>query len=144
MSAVDWMDHALCAVHGLPSSAWTDRPTGSQWGGSDDHKAAIRICKRCPVADQCLEYIMALEANEGRSGRSGIYAATTPQRRVALQQQRTTGRRRRYGRLTVELVREIRRRAAAGETNTDIAAALGLERTNVFKVVTRQTWKDVA
>ena len=145
MSAVDFMDHALCAASELSPTAWTDRPDEAQWGGTDDHKAAIRICKRCPVANQCLEYIMTLEANEGRSGRSGIYAATTPQQRIRIQHQRDTGRKpRARQRLTAEVVREIRQRAANGARHLDIALDMGITRTNVTKIVNRQTWRDIA
>ncbi len=85
---LSWMRRALCAVGGMPADAWTERPGDRQWGSTSDHKAAIRICKRCPVQVDCLEYALALEANEGRSGRSGIYGGMTPPQRLKIQQQR--------------------------------------------------------
>lgn len=84
----EWMRLALCAIGGMPPEAWTERPEGKIWGATSDHRAAIRICKRCPVRVQCLEYAMAFEDNEGRSGRDNIYGAMTPNQRHQLAKQR--------------------------------------------------------
>lgn len=46
-------------------------------------------------------------------------------------------------RLTDDLVRSIRRRAAAGESNADIAADLKMTSTNIWYVVKRLAWKHV-
>lgn len=45
--------------------------------------------------------------------------------------------------LTEEQVREIRRRAAAGETRRAIARSLGVSRWCITLIVNRRTWKHV-
>lgn len=47
-------------------------------------------------------------------------------------------------RLTEDKVREIRQRAAEGETQDALAAAFGVGQTTISKVVRRETWRHVA
>lgn len=64
-----WMDDAAC-VDENPETFFP--PTG-QTG----HRAR-QICKRCPVATQCLTF--AIETEDGSPG-WGIYGGTTPEQR---------------------------------------------------------------
>lgn len=66
--STEWMDRALCAQIGpdlwFPEKGWKA-------------PEARRICRRCPVARECLEY--ALEADEVLDGIWG--GLSEPQRR---------------------------------------------------------------
>lgn len=54
------------------------------------------------------------------------------------------GERNRHAKLTPELVREIRRRAAAGEFHRVIASSVNVTRACVSNIVRREQWKHVA
>lgn len=45
--------------------------------------------------------------------------------------------------INIKKVREIRSRAAAGETNTAIGKSVGLSRQQVGQIVRRERWGDV-
>jgi hypothetical protein len=49
-----------------------------------------------------------------------------------------------WARLTEELVREIRRRAEAGEHGADLAREYGISRSSAQKVIRRRSWAHVA
>lgn len=74
-----WRAHAACAGTD-PDLFYPVRPGGRGGGPARQaHEHAISICHRCPVAYQCLWY--ALDHGE----EYGVWGATTPQDRRALQ-----------------------------------------------------------
>ena len=56
---------------------------------------------------------------------------------------RARGERNWTAKVTEEIVREIRRRAAAGSAHVDIAAEFGISRPQVSHIVRRRSWKHV-
>src|SRR4029079_9369020 len=48
---------------------------------TDHHRT---ICGACPVAERCLEYALAHEANDLTTSRIGIYNATSPKERLTI------------------------------------------------------------
>lgn len=68
----DWMDDAACAEIGF-------EPFFPEHG----HPApkAKRICATCPVIDQCLDYAVRNQINDG------IWGGTSPKERIALRNQ---------------------------------------------------------
>jgi hypothetical protein len=78
-----WVEDAACAASDLPSSAWTEKGSG-YWGASLAHRKAIRVCRGCPVAADCLRDQMEFERRVARSGRDGIYGGLTPEQRDRL------------------------------------------------------------
>lgn len=73
-----WMQDALCAQ--VDPELW--HPEKGGHNGAE----AIKICKRCPLQQECLEYALRMEV--GVTGRYGIYGATTPMQRRRIAQQR--------------------------------------------------------
>lgn len=71
----DWMDDALCAEVG------TDLFFPEK---GEPAAAARRLCARCGVRDECLEYALSTEINPTRDYRHGIYGGTTPAEREAI------------------------------------------------------------
>lgn len=74
--AVAWQEKALCAT--TDPSAFFD-------GSESGLKAAIRVCNRCPVKVECLDY--ALQNGE----MTGIWGGKTPEERKAMAQQMSSG-----------------------------------------------------
>lgn len=73
-----WVDQALCAQTD-PELFFPDR------GGPT--RTPKRICGRCPVAAECLDYAMDFEARDSginTAHRHGIYGGLVPQERVQL------------------------------------------------------------
>lgn len=135
----EWMDDAAC--RGYEPSLWTERETGTQWGAGDQ-AAAIKVCRTCPVRQQCFDWIMAVEAGAKGQDRWGIFAGLTPQQRHGWA---VDGRPKRIQpKLSAADVRAIRRRHANGETPNDIAASIGVNPSTVRKIVNRVTWRTVA
>ena len=82
----DWRDHAACATLTVdtPRDIWAEhdavfhpRDRGAH------HVIAKRICARCPVKAQCLEYALAYEAADPGS-RYGVYGGLSPAERERL------------------------------------------------------------
>lgn len=71
---------AACREPGV-NAAWFFPPRGSDRG-----ERAKRVCRRCPLQQQCGEYVMELESRPGNrgAGRFGIWAAMTPPERTRL------------------------------------------------------------
>lgn len=44
----DWMDYARCAKEDDPDLFFPSNMT--------ERKQALRVCRRCPVSEECLEY----------------------------------------------------------------------------------------
>ena len=73
MSTYWWRD-ASCAQIG--STVFFDKDKG-------DRKAAIAVCKVCPVLEACWESLVREEAGRGRADLHGIRAGKTPYERYA-------------------------------------------------------------
>lgn len=79
LASQTWRAHAACAGTD-PDLFYPVRPGGRGGGPARvAHEHAISICRRCPVAYQCLWY--ALDHGE----EYGVWGATTPDDRQALQ-----------------------------------------------------------
>ena len=81
----DWWNRAACAPHLRPAWAtaelWTEPPRRHGWGAGPQ-AWAIRICRSCPVREQCLRD--ALRTESATSWRWGVWAGLTPQQREDL------------------------------------------------------------
>lgn len=85
-----WRAQAACRDHPRPDEVFF--PTHTQGRGSRRAcEAAFIICYGCPVRSECLEDALTQERGLPVSRRFGVYAATTPQQRDALDA-RTRGR----------------------------------------------------
>lgn len=71
-----WREQATCKAD--PDLFFPDGTTGRWLEIIDDAKAT---CRRCPVLDDCLDWITRSEGNKGLAERHGIWAATTAQER---------------------------------------------------------------
>lgn len=66
----DWMDSASCS--GTDPSLWFPEQ------GGDNGKAAKRICGRCPVELDCLEFALSREDGMPRDRRHGVWGGQVP------------------------------------------------------------------
>jgi hypothetical protein len=62
------------------TEAWF--PPRADISGTRDARA---LCNGCPVIEECLRYAIHAEWGNAKSGRDGIYGATTPAERYALE-----------------------------------------------------------
>lgn len=72
----EWMTRALCRSNALDAEVWFPDSRG-------EDSEAVAICRRCPVARQCLEHALRLEPPQatGRE-RFGIFGGLTPAQRA--------------------------------------------------------------
>jgi len=73
----DWRDFAVC--RGMDTNTWFPTP-----GQPAARKAAMRICRECPVRRACLVDAMRMEANSKNTIRHGIRGGLTPGQRAGL------------------------------------------------------------
>lgn len=72
MDRVDWMEHGSC--RGGSVEVWfPEQP---------DFREARRVCRRCPVKDECLDYAM------NRPEMFGVWGGTSPTERAELKRAR--------------------------------------------------------
>lgn len=57
---MDWMDSAACRADGVDPEGWF--PTTSDLSES---RAAIKICRTCPVQAECLQYAKRIHPTAG-------------------------------------------------------------------------------
>lgn len=76
----DWQNRAACL--GRAPKEFIPDDTGNRSITEDVHWRALKICARCPVTGECLEY--ALENRE----EFGIWGNTTPRQRRAIREER--------------------------------------------------------
>ena len=81
----NWRDFALCR-NDDDAELWF--PVGETGPALLQIEEARAVCRRCPVASSCFETVMALEGGADRTGRHGVWAATTPGERAAIHKQR--------------------------------------------------------
>ena len=62
----DWRESAACR-----GACDTMFPTEVLWGHDPDYRMAARLCRECPVVDECLEDAMKWETQKGRYGFRG-------------------------------------------------------------------------
>lgn len=74
-----WQDRALCAEVD-PELFFLER------GGSP--RAARRVCARCPVARECIDFALSVEEP---SARHGVWGGTTPREREVIHRQARMG-----------------------------------------------------
>lgn len=79
--AEDWRDHAACA-----SDADLMFPEPSDKAGIREARV---VCAGCPVQQQCLAYVIGMEAGRAKDMRSGIWAGRTPSQRYYIYKTRT-------------------------------------------------------
>lgn len=120
-------------------------PASPQPGRGGVNHAEIRyakeaICGNCTVHAECHDWMIEASVVNGIDT-GGVWAGTTKTQRVRLRAKR--GRVRSNTQLTANTVRELRARAAAGETYKDLAAEYGVDSTTVSQAVRRITWKDL-
>lgn len=72
----EWQDDALCL--GFDPDLWFP-----EWPKPNEYSLARRICKLCPVREQCLEYALKIDA------RHGMFGGLTPGERKNLKTQRS-------------------------------------------------------
>lgn len=78
MTSFDWMDHAACREVGAePFFAETENELVRV-----DYRAAKRVCARCPVMGECLDY--ALELNIAY----GVFGGLTERERRVIRRRR--------------------------------------------------------
>ena len=60
MTGLDWKRFAACRGLGLDTDAWgLPDGAGRKWDHDGLNKAAIRICRNCPVRVACARYALA-------------------------------------------------------------------------------------
>ena len=67
-----WMRQAACAADGVDTSWWFDRGHAA---------AARRICRGCPVLNECRHYCDELESTQPFAHWAGVWAGETPKER---------------------------------------------------------------
>ena len=72
--ALSWQGRALCAGH-VPGAVWLPGPRTSR----RQVAAAVTVCCRCPVADECLAY--AVEHEERDRHYYGVWGGLTATQR---------------------------------------------------------------
>lgn len=65
--------------HPRGSEGRADNPNSPTW------REPRVVCKRCPVAGDCLAYALAHEAEIGEWSRKGMWGGKTPAERYAIQ-----------------------------------------------------------
>lgn len=151
MSA-DWYAQALCARnwdndYDATAPDWfADRSNGKS------SKAAISICRHCPVAKECLT--LALKCEVKASDREGIYGGLTPDDREALwpsNPETPESRRGKHGPDKNPFKRTAPGRDAgwlarvhAGEPMRQIAISEGLSPSTVYNAIGRMRKRGVA
>lgn len=71
----EWTREALCRPGGPNDDVWYPRTYGQ-----DTVRAAVRICRGCPVRVQCLASVL----NEADHHDHGVAAGTTPRQRARM------------------------------------------------------------
>ena len=96
-----WRHQGTCSSYPDPDLWWPRtyghvRKGTQKWCQASCHVCrAIRICKACPVVEDCLRYALAYEADTHHPGgdhspdRCGIWGATTPRDRTRIATRRT-------------------------------------------------------
>jgi hypothetical protein len=72
---LEWQEQAACRPPVDPEIFFPEK------GGS--YAEALKICKRCPVLDQCRRWTDRVEGNRWVHGLFGMYGGETPGERVA-------------------------------------------------------------
>lgn len=119
VSPPPWMRHGVCRNDPNPD-LWFPNPceTGDE---------AVALCARCPVAQQCREYALEHAIPHGVWG-----GVTARQRLIEIKKRRRErGRERGY---PAQLVDAVRRMAAAGMSDPEIAEQVDLCRDTVGRV----------
>ncbi len=96
MNNEEWRDYALCASEGDPEDFFPPSKTIQKgWTKEDERQKkesearAKKICGRCAVANECLEYSLRLKVP------AGIWGGLNEDERKNLQKKRDRSRRRR-------------------------------------------------
>jgi WhiB family redox-sensing transcriptional regulator len=83
--AAQWQEQALCC--GIGSEAFFP---ASEVGATAAYRQAARVCRRCPVVQECLQFALEQEADSPAKCRAGVYGGLTPVQRHALHLTRRT------------------------------------------------------
>ena len=73
-----WTVDAICRQ--CDPNGWYPQP-------GTDVSAPVRVCRTCPVKQQCLDYAMAKEVGTLKTRRHGIYGGLFAKQRIALEPQ---------------------------------------------------------
>jgi WhiB family redox-sensing transcriptional regulator len=77
--AVEWMTRAAC--RGTNPALFYPEPGGQ---GGKTVAEARRLCRRCPVKAECLEYVLGRETRGGKGHRHGVWGGLTGAQRYQL------------------------------------------------------------
>jgi WhiB family transcriptional regulator, redox-sensing transcriptional regulator len=72
--SVSWMDRAACVSADLEHDAW--HPSTAAY--TSDNVEAVRLCRTCPVSDECLAFAVAHNLEHG------IFGGLTGEQRKAM------------------------------------------------------------
>jgi WhiB family transcriptional regulator, redox-sensing transcriptional regulator len=72
--SVSWMDRAACVSADLDHDAW--HPSTAAY--TSDNVEAVRLCRTCPVSDECLAFAVAHNLEHG------IFGGLTGEQRKAM------------------------------------------------------------
>lgn len=117
---MDWRHRAVCRDED-PELFF---PVGTSGPALAQQEQAKAVCRRCPVASQCLAW--ALQTGQD----AGVWGGMSEDERRALKRRtarpRARAHRRRRGRLPAYLVADVHRLAAAGRSTEEMVAELGV------------------
>lgn len=81
----NWRDQALCAEVGSETFFVDDVDSQEALRQANEkYPAARRICRECPVREQCLETEMRIEGSKHATHRFGIFGGLSPYQRHQL------------------------------------------------------------
>ncbi|MGV9803930.1 WhiB family transcriptional regulator, partial [Mycobacterium sp. NPDC003449] len=78
----DWRKRALCRGEGADAEWWQAPANTAAFF------AAVKVCRRCPVAGECLALAMRAEGRAAGRNRYGTYGGLSPSQRHGLYDQR--------------------------------------------------------
>jgi hypothetical protein len=113
-------------IHRLVLAAFVGPAEGREVNHKNGNKLDNRLTN--------LEYVTSSE-NKRHAWNAGLYQRQHPTR--------ARGERANTAKLTADQVRQIRRQAAAGKSQSELARQLGVTETNIRYIVTRATWRHI-
>lgn len=74
----EWMHRAACVGHPEPSIFYVTFDSSNPTKAPRDRKAALAVCRDCPVRRECLEYALTVEGDCCQTMRHGTWGGTSP------------------------------------------------------------------
>lgn len=120
-----WRDDGACRDHPeLAPDAWYPTATSID---DPEARAAITVCRACPVTAECLAYALAREDAPGT--RHGIWGGLTADQRSRLRRPERT-----RPRDDPRVQQQVRDLAAKGGSDREIGARLGIAADSVYSL----------